>query len=145
MNLLILSILISISSIPPSQVDADFVIWGIFCGECDGDCATFYKLTSDGEIYVDKSERYFRVHDEPYSFHGKKKSNKKWVDYKWLLTDIPTQLFEYPDGEIGEPDHIDQCGFYLQIKNGGEINYWQIDPLKVPIEIKDFTDKLYKN
>lgn len=127
-----------------SQNNMDFVIWGSYCGECKKNCATFYKITNDGTILVDKTEKYFWVHDEPYTFQKNKKSDKIFKEYKWLLSEIPQAIYDFPNGEIGEPDHFDQCGYYLQIKSGDRINYWQIDPLKIPAELKDFVDLLYK-
>jgi hypothetical protein len=146
--LLFLTLFCFVNFSTPEDSEVEYVIWGTYCGECSKDCATFFKVTEEGEFYKDTSEKFFRTHfrqpSEPYQFHGRKINKKVKSDYQWVKKEIPKELYAYPNGEIGEPDHYDQCGYYLQIKKGETISFWKIDPLKIPDNLKAYIERLLK-
>ena len=124
---------------------ADEVVWGVYCGECDSNCSTIYQI-KQGKLHVDKSDKVFDAiwnKDLPsYKFEGKQLSGDEYLKYEWVLGSVPQELFQY-EQVIGKPDVHDQCGYFLRILKAGEETNKLIDPEAVPRDIQEFVFKLF--
>ena len=124
---------------------ADEVVWGVYCGECETNCSTVYQIRQ-GKLHVDKSDKVFDAiwnKDLPsYKFEGSQLSRDEYLKYEWVLGDVPQKLFKH-EQVIGRPDVHDQCGYFLRIRKAGEEINKLIDPEAVPKDIEEFVYKLF--
>lgn len=135
-----------------SAIDSklEYMVFGVFCGECSGHCATMYRYNitdSANSLWVDTTDSYF-------TNYGKIQCKILVTDpKKSLLADsiarkIPkiflttTSLKE----TFGCPDCTDGCGIYVELGEGGTRKQFYIDYQtgKLPEPVKTFADLLKK-
>jgi hypothetical protein len=110
----------------------DYVIFGVYCGECVGHCATMFKLEGD-KMMVDTSNSYFwnnmLKRKDTISFSKYEASKEMYQYAKALIDSIPTILLDTNTHSctFGEPDARDQCGIYLEFKYKGKQKQFYID------------------
>jgi len=98
--------------------NSDYIIYGVYCGECIGDCTTMYKLTNN-DLFIDSTNRWWqaRFKGKKYSFKGNILNKKYFLEAENLKAQIPSVLITSKDKVFGTPDNRDQCGVYVQLKN----------------------------
>jgi hypothetical protein len=116
-----------------------YVVFGVYCGECGGHCATMYRCNLIGNaatLFVDSTDSYFKK-------HGDIECNTEVDDLKKLnlamsvVAQIPAQILtaEKLSERFGCPDCTDGCGIYFEFKQGLKVkkfyiifknNYWAI-------------------
>jgi hypothetical protein len=128
----------------------EYMVFGVFCGECSGHCATMYRYNitdSTNTLWVDTTDSYF--------------TNYGNIQYKTLITDpkkssltdsiaqkipkifLTTTLLKET---FGCPDCTDGCGIYVELGEGGTRKQFYIDYQtgKLPESVKTFADLLKK-
>lgn len=114
----------------------DYLIFGVYCGECIGHCATMYKVEEE-KIIVDTSNAYFwhnYWHNYPGRndtalFTGCEGTNGLYLLAKPVMDSIPVSLLDsnLHSCTFGAPDSRDQCGIYLEISYNGKVKKFYID------------------
>ncbi|MFZ4400264.1 MAG: hypothetical protein ACOYO1_09535 [Bacteroidales bacterium] len=125
----------------------DYLIYGVFCGECVGHCATMYKL-DNLSIKRDTADNFFKNKyklDNGF-FIGSTLNKKEFYKAKKLMKNIPFSLLNSKNKTFGNPDERDQCGIYIQIKIGNSIKIFTIDTdlSKIPSELHEFVQIIMK-
>ncbi len=115
----------------------DHLVFGLYYGECVGDCATLLKL-EDGKLYADNIEYPFEIVSDENGFFSHEIENisfKKQAlpeEYypvaKRLLSKFPGELLLVDEQVFGTPDAYDQGGLYLAMQINGKRKAWKIDP-----------------
>lgn len=118
----------------------DYIIFGYHCGECANNCATMWKIDSQG-VYKDTTDSFFG-REGPFVFSGFKLDNSKFQKVKEVIPQIPKDLILSKDSVFGKPDNHDQCGLYIQIKTKDRIGNWDIDPDSIPEFAKLFVSQI---
>jgi len=112
------------------KAENDYVIFGHFYGECQGEkCIEIYRLTNE-DLKEDSKDKY---PDSTKPYDGQfniQLSETLFNSVKSLKTKIPQQLLDTPSGLIGSPDVTDGGGVYLEIDVDGERKYWLIDKMR---------------
>jgi hypothetical protein len=104
----------------------DYVIFGHFFGECQGESCV--------ETYLIKDEKLFEDETDPYA-GGTIDHHWKWnqlTDEKYELAKdifdiIPSTLLESENQTFGMPDAGDWGGILLEVKRDGEVGRWLLD------------------
>jgi hypothetical protein len=118
----------------------DYIIYGIYCGECEGHCATMYKLDSSS-LLVDTADTFYKYSEGLVVFKSDTLSRAQFLEAQVLKTKIPKLLLNSNSKRFGHPDERDQCGIYLQIKMRGKwIKSYHIDTSlrDIPAELRDY-------
>ncbi|MCH9661254.1 MAG: hypothetical protein K0U54_10130 [Bacteroidetes bacterium] len=119
--------------------EQDFLIFGHFYGECEGErCVETFKLTNTdlSEDTLDDyggQERAFELLDDAV-----------YIEVKDLINFFPQQLLSEEDTILGCPDCADGGGLYIQYSDNGAAKSWRIDQGKeaVPTYLHTFMDKV---
>jgi len=140
-------------SISPGNLkidDLNYIIFGIFCGNCGGECATMYKLDQvKNELLVDHTDSYWKMSPmKPMVFETKISDNIKINTAKKIVDSIPSFLLTSSElkKQFGCPDCTDGCGIYLEINNNKFIKQYRIDSQtdQLSDSIKPFAEYLKK-
>lgn len=117
----------------------DYLVFGHFHGECDGEgCVETFKLTKD-KLYEDTLDEYLGKNLEFMEL-----SSEKFEQVKDIIDYFPTELLSAKDTMFGCPDCRDQGGIFIQYSKNGIVKSWRIDKDKdeIPIYLHDFIDKV---
>jgi hypothetical protein len=132
------------------QEDAkpDYILFGIFCGECHGECATMYKFDiQQNKLFADHTDSYWKYESGiPMQFSSQIINDEKIVLAKNILRNIPESMITTNDPEqrFGCPDCTDGCGIFMETQKGNSIKKFYIDNQTQNLsgEIKTFADFL---
>lgn len=149
MRRVILLIIVTIFSSSSSQVsnssrNVDYIIYGIYCGECVGHCATMFKLDNK-QLLVDTTDSFFK-NNQQVKFSKDTLPSHYFTEARILKERIPNFLLQTKETKFGIPDEYDQCGIYLQISIDAHIRTFHIDTdLKsIPEEIREYASLIMK-
>ena len=119
----------------------DYLIFGIFYGECFGDCWVSYKL-QNGMLYPDDTE--FPTFEE-IPFKKDPLDHSKFEIAKVLIESFPLDLLQSDKRTYGCPDCGDQGGYYLELMEDGKREVWTIDTEDVDQNqaIIDYKEKIF--
>ena len=101
----------------------DYLIFGIYHGECLGDCLRLFKL-ENGQLFADDRDWGF---ERPIPFMTTPLDESAYHLAEPLFTGFPEALLESDQRTYGCPDCADQGGYYLELRDGGKVNIWHID------------------
>ncbi|HIP48028.1 MAG TPA: hypothetical protein EYG92_03565 [Lutibacter sp.] len=136
---LTISFLFSCKKEEITQVDdSDYLIFGHYFRDCEGESCIETFLITDGKLYEDLSDSYSRsVH-----FNFVELSNEKYKSTTDLLETFPQKLLKDRRHSFGCPDCSGQGGLYIAYKKEGELKSWKLDPTKknVPTYLHNFID-----
>ena len=108
-----------------------YIIFGRFCGECSGHCATMYryKVTNNSDrLFVDSTDSYFRNHGKVLCNTPVKDTGKfRIVDI--LVQHIPAAFLNTGRTQetFGCPDCTDGCGLYFELMSETTVRRFYID------------------
>ncbi len=141
----------------PTNIDTltahvEYIIFGIYCGECEGHCATMYQFNSrEGSnadtFNEDTTDSYFK-NNENVLCQTPIEDWKKIALAQNLYNQIPKLLLitNIPKLVLGCPDCTDGCGIYFEFEQKADLNnetvkkiYIDTDTTKLPAYIKPFT------
>ena len=118
----------------------DYLIFGHFYGECQGEsCVETFKLT-DQNIYEDENDNY----SGSGQFNFKELDNDKFEQVKDLIDFFPPELLNDTNETFGCPDCADQGGLLVKLARNGFVKSWRIDQSKnaVPVYLHAFMDSV---
>lgn len=122
------------------QVDKfDYLIFGHFRGECEGEeCVETFKLTED-KLYKDTLDDYRGENLDFFEL-----SSDIFQQVRDLKDYFPNELYSSRGEMIGCPDCRDQGGIFIQYSENGIVESWRIDTdkSKIPSYLHDFIDKV---
>ncbi|MFD3002809.1 hypothetical protein ACFS7Z_20745 [Pontibacter toksunensis] len=124
-----------------SQANSDYLVFGLFYGECEGsECVQVYRLDNNS-LYKDKNSHYPSFYSF-YSGRFEKLSDKKYKQVCSITAEIPQELIKRKSGIIGQPDEGDWGGLYIEYSDKGEKKFWIIDKNKtnLPKYLHPFVD-----
>ncbi|GAB3995567.1 hypothetical protein GCM10028807_36070 [Spirosoma daeguense] len=122
---------------------ADYLIFGHFYGECDGEgCIEIFKLEPD-KLLEDKRDKY-PVWTEFYEGDYTQLSQQKFENAKDIINYFPDDLLKERNPVIGQPDAGDWGGLYVEYNYDGIRKFWLIDQVKehVPVKYHPFIIKI---
>lgn len=123
--------------------DSDYLVFGHFYGECNGDkCIQIYRLEKN-QLLQDTKHSYPSSANF-YAANYIPLSQQKWVIAEDLIDYFPTDLLTEPKNVIGQPDAGDWGGLYVEYNFNGTKKFWLIDKMKsnVPNKYWNFIDKI---
>jgi hypothetical protein len=122
----------------------DYIIFGVYCGECDGHCATMYKIDSAG-LTADSTDSYFK-NKGVITFTNRPTKDYRYTKAKLLWEHIPLQLVDSKLEQFGCPDCGDGCGIYVEVKIGPSIKKFLIDTgeNQIPEFLRPFAKEVQK-
>lgn len=98
----------------------DYIVFGQFCSECGGECATMYKLDNvSNKLLVDHTDSYWEYKWEmPMRFETHIDNETKILLAKQVLDSIPESILAASKRaeRFGCPDCTDNCGIFLETK-----------------------------
>jgi len=103
----------------------EYLTFGKYHFECGGNCTNLFKIEK-GQLFQDDLD--WGLLDE-IPFQSVPLDNSKFEIAKILIEEFPNDLLESGKRKYGCPDCVDQGGFYVELKDGGERNIWLIDVL----------------
>src|SRR4051812_5608326 len=109
-----LSAFILLCKCDKSKMPGDSFMFGIWYGECNTNCTTFYLL-KNGKLFKDRNEN-----PERRRFNTNHLSNEKFEIAKQLQNSLPDFL-ETNTGTIGRPDAADQGTIFIRSKKNGKV------------------------
>jgi len=128
----------------------DHIIFGRFCGECAGECATMYKLdVLNNTLAADHTDSYWKYTDEtPMKFETAIHDKTVELLARQVLDSIPDFMMNSQETtqRYGCPDFTDGCGMFLEIKKDNTVRKFYIDYQigKLTGQVKIFADQLKK-
>jgi hypothetical protein len=149
-NFISIALLALFARFPASDVSvsphkADYLIFGMYAGECDRHCATMYKVT-DSSLFIDTTDSYFKG---GLRFPSTRSSSPKFLLALQLLHTIPDRLFQTDTSVWGCPDCSDGGGYYVEFRSGGKVRKYQIDTdmpweenSSIPRDLRVFTNRI---
>jgi hypothetical protein len=115
----------------PLDKKIDYIIFGRFCGECGGECATMYKLDIlNNKLFADHTDSYWEYkRGTPMKFATTIVNKTKESITRQILDSIPNFILvtTKPIQKFGCPDCTDGCGIYLEIKDDTTVKKFYID------------------
>lgn len=121
-----------------------YVLFGVFCGECSGHCATMFRYNMMGNsntLFIDSTDSYFKNYGKVVCKTQISDINKFQLINK-LVRQIPSRLLASKKLEetFGCPDCTDGCGIYFEIGQYKSIKKIYIDyhTSELSNDIKDF-------
>ncbi len=100
----------------------DYLIFGHFHGECEGEeCIETFKLTAE-ILYEDTLDHY-----NAENFEFIELSSEKFEQVKDLIDCFPEELKKQKDTTFGCPDCIDQGGIFIQYSENGVVQSWRME------------------
>lgn len=125
----------------------DYILFGIYCGECSGHCATmfqYYMMGNTNNLLVDSSDSYFKNNGN-ISCKTPITDRKKIILAESVVEQIPNQLLTTSNltETFGCPDCTDGCGIYFEFRQEGKIKKFYIDNTsRLPKDIQTFGEFL---
>ncbi len=124
----------------PTVLDEnDFLIFGHFYSECDGEyCVETFKLTYD-QLFEDLNDNYPGT-----DFDFVVLPDEKFEQVKDLPHRLPHELLTTEEDYFGCPDCGDQGGLLIQYSQNGNLKSWKIDQAKrdIPSYLHGFVDNV---
>ena len=126
----------------------EYIIYGVYAGECMHHCATMYKLTTT-QLLIDTTDSYFngdpRV-KEPVKFNKDTLNKEQFIKAQIVKTQLPEILLTSDDKEFGYPDNHDQGGIFIQLKIDNGLKTFRIDTEldKVPTNLRNYATLIMK-
>ncbi len=109
----------------------DYIVFGRYCGECGGECATMYKLDiHNNNLFVDHTDSYWDYkRGTPMKFGTAINNKSKMLLARQFLESIPKSILDSKKTaqRFGSPDGEDGCGIFLEIKSDTIIKKFYID------------------
>jgi hypothetical protein len=108
------------------------LVLGVFCGECNNDCARMYRYSVIGNkesLSVDYTDSYFQNGVDSMVFETEIVDLKKKELFQDLIKHIPKHILlrEKSNQIFGCPDCNDGCGIYLEIMQNQAVKRIKID------------------
>lgn len=130
--------LIAFSCNADDTIDRNYLIFGKYAGFCLENCTQIFKIENRA-LFADTLQSY-PGSNQPYQGSYIPLTQFQFEQSKSLLDNIPDQILSLNDTVIGQPDAVDQGGYYIEIKTGNVHRYWLIDTdlSKVPEFMHDF-------
>ena len=126
----------------------DYIIFGVYCGECSNHCATMYQYNTGGNsntLLVDSTDSYFKNHGN-IKFKKSVGDIRRFYLAQSIFKQIPAELLTTtkPEESFGCPDCTDGCGIYFEFQQGGKVKKFYMDYQtgKLPLHIKKFAEYL---
>ncbi len=119
--------------------EQDFLIFGHFYGECEGEeCVETFKLT-DTQLFEDTNDNY-----AGQNLDFTELDNAIFQQVADLITFFPNDLLLEDMDVFGCPDCADGGGLFIQYSKSGIVQSWRIDQGKenVPEYLHSFMDKV---
>ena len=119
------------------------LIFGEFAGStiCSGDCSSIYKIDAEN-VYKNIDNDY----PENTFFEGNFQliSNVNFQDYQQLITELPNEIFDEPNGYLDCTDCTNENGgFYLEYQdNNGLHKSWRFRNAIYPDYIENYRSLL---
>ena len=139
--------MISASSSCQRPQHIDYVIYGIYCGECFGHCATMFKV-GDGSVWIDTTDSYFK-NDRHLRFGTYKANPDFYLIAKTAIDSLPAMLLDTSNHTYlyGMPDARDQCGIYVEYGMGKYTRSFFIDTepehgIDIPTELQRYRERI---
>ncbi len=106
--------------------ESDYLIFGHFFGECQGEeCVEIFKL-EDGKLYEDSNDNYPGSTDfNEVDFS--ELSNELFLEVDGLEDVFPAGLLNETDVVLGQPDAGDWGGLYIEWSENGVKDFWLLD------------------
>lgn len=125
----------------------EHIIFGRFCGFCNGECAVMYKIDfKTKRLFADHTESYWKHHNGNDLQFATEIDNKSKIEAAMKIpASVPLSILEAKSkSRFGCPDCADGCGIYFEFKKDGETKSFYIDYQTDQLEgeIKDFADYL---
>jgi len=122
------------------EADHPTIIFGVYHGFCQGDCAHLFKY-ENGEVFRDDINSFYQ---EEIGFSNESESALE-SRAKKVLDAFPESLKENTQETYGCPDCADQGGYFISLDIDGSSREWRLDTR--PQEdwddtLKDFTEIL---
>ena len=121
-----------------------YIIFGVFCGECSGHCATMYRYNMMGNsntLFVDSTDSYFKNYGKVI-FNTQINDIAKFQTVNRLVQQIPKTFLKTDKAEqtFGCPDCTDGCGIYFEVGQDTTTKKFYIDyqTSQLDKEVKDF-------
>lgn len=132
------------ATVTPKEGELQSVIFGRYCGHCRSRCATMYELRVSGNsssLFMDTTDSFKNNYNTPTVTTPV--SDSKKIDLaKNLASKIPAVLLHSAktNERFGCPDCADQCGFYVELRQGGVTRQFYIDTRYSELEqpVRDF-------
>jgi len=126
----------------------EYILFGIFCGECDGHCATMHQYNIIGNtttLFVDTTDSYFKNYGVVIC--KDQITDQKKIDLaNSILAQMPNYLFSSLKltETFGCPDCTDGCGIYFEFKQDEIVKKFYIDynSSELSSEMKEFAEFL---
>lgn len=117
----------------------DYFAFGVAHGFCINNCADFF-LIKKNKLYPDDMEHFWGK----LTFKNTPLPAQKYESANNLKINFPVYLRQHPDTTFGCPDCVDQGRIYIEIKEKGDIMFWNIDPSKntQPTEIQNYIENM---
>lgn len=134
-------LLFSGSACKKNSNEFDYIIFGKYFSECGGNCASFYRLTSN-KLYGDRMDYFMGAKDIKFRKFALSQDDFKTAQ---SIADSLPDFFKTDNSQtLGCPDCHDQGGLYLEIRNNGNTRVFNIDPevRRMPQEVMDYTNLL---
>jgi hypothetical protein len=124
------------------------IIFGMYCGECDENCAPIFRLIMDKNaptLSADFEDSYFNL-ESKLEFKTDLNQEKELKIANEIAENIPETLYNWKceKERFGCPDCTDGCGYYLEfIKENGDLKVFDLDDFEetenIPKEVLEFT------
>ena len=120
--------------------DNDYLIFGNFFKDCEGEKCVETFLLTDGKMYEDLSDSYTKSK----RFNFVELSSEMFAKNKDLFDAFPKKILNERISVFGCPDCAGQGGLYIAYKKNGELKSWRIDNDKtqIPTYLYDFVDRV---
>jgi hypothetical protein len=121
------------------RVNIEYIIYGTYAGECEGHCATMFKL-EDTKLLVDTTDSFFDNHGKSITFRSDTLSRKEFIKAQAVKQQLPELLLQSSSKEFGSPDNHDQGGIFIELKSGLTTKRFYIDTDldKIPRELREY-------
>jgi hypothetical protein len=138
------------TAINSTNTKFDYIIFGRYCGECGGECATMYKLDIvNNQLLADHTDSYWDYKlGTPMKFETHIDIENKMLIAKQILDSIPQSILTMskPAERFGCPDCTDGCGIFLETRSDTTIKKFYIDYQTGQLtgDIKPYAERLKK-
>ncbi|QGW29212.1 hypothetical protein [Phnomibacter ginsenosidimutans] len=131
-----------------SQQQPVYIIFGVYCGECLGHCATMYSynMKSDSnQLFVDTTDSFFKLNGRIICKTPIQDPTKLLIVNK-LVQQIPNTFLDTDvrEQKLGCPDCTDGCGIYFELgqKNISKKFYIDLHSKHLTKEVSAFCDRI---
>lgn len=121
-----------------------YIIFGVFCGECSGHCATMYRYNmtdNSNTLFVDSTDSYFKNYGKVV-FKTQINDIARFQTVSRFVQQIPKTFLKTDKAEqtFGCPDCADGCGIYFEVGKDTTKKKFYIDyqTNQLDKEVKDF-------